>query len=120
MADKPCSGATVGGEPRRGEESRPGRNFPPSGAVCARATEINSRKKRIACSRYEFPCAGLRAHVKEAPRCDSKRHDRAAIGVIARMDPECVVRMCGWSSEQSENARATRGCVLSGQDTISS
>ena len=75
MADKPGSGATVGGRPRTAEQPRPRRNFPPSGAVCARAPEINSREKHIACSRYEFSCAGLRDDVKEAPRCDSKRHD---------------------------------------------
>ena len=75
-------------------------------------------KERIAHSCYEFPCAGLRAHIKEAPRCDSKRHDRAAIGVTARMDPERVVRMCGRSSEQSEIGRATRWHVLPGQNNV--
>src|SRR5882724_4375584 len=108
MADKPGSGATVGGRPRTAEQPRARRNFPPSGAVYARAPEIISREKHIACSRYEFPCAGLRAHVKEAPRCDSKRHDRAAIGGTARVDPERVVRMCGRASEQSKNGRTTR------------
>ena len=75
MADKPGFGATVGGRPRTAKQPRPRRNFPPSGSVCARAAKINSRKKRITHSRYEFSCAGLRDDVKEAPRCDSKRHD---------------------------------------------
>ncbi len=75
MADKPGFGATVGGKPRTAEQPRPRRNFPTSGTVCARAAKINSRKKRITYSRYEFACAGLRDDVKEASRCDSKRHD---------------------------------------------
>src|SRR6476620_12621680 len=61
MADKPGFGATVGGRPRTTEQPRPRRIFPPPGAVCARAPEIISREKHIACSRYECPCDGLRA-----------------------------------------------------------
>src|SRR5947207_2872663 len=118
MADKPGSGATIGRRPRTAEQPRPRRNFPPSRSVCPHAAEINSRKRRIAHSRYEFPCPGLRAHVEEAPRCDSKRHDRATIGVTARVDPERVAAMCGRSSKQSENGRATRWCVLYGQNNI--
>src|SRR6267154_204572 len=118
MADKPGFGATVGGRSRTAEQPRARRNFSPSGAVCARAGEINSRKKRVAHSRYELPCAALRAHVKETPRCDSKRHDRAAIEVAARVDSERVVRMCGRSSEQPEIGRPTRWHVLSGQNNI--
>src|SRR5262249_44271561 len=118
MADKPGSGATVGGRPRTAGQPCPRRNFPPAGSVCARPAEINSRKKRIAHSRYELPCAGLRAHVKEAPRCDSKRHDRAAIGIIARVDLERVVRMCGRSSEQPEIGRPSRWDLLSGQNNL--
>src|ERR1043166_4084276 len=102
MADEPGSGATVGRRPRTAEQPRPRRNFPPAGSVCARAAEIASRKKCIARSRYEFPCTGLRTHVKEAPRRDSKHHDRVAIRVTARMDPERVIRVCGRSSEQPE------------------
>ena len=37
--------------------------------------KLIQEKKRIAHSRYKFSCAGLRDDVKEAPRCDSKRHD---------------------------------------------
>ena len=118
MADIPGSDATIGRRPRSTEQPRPRRNFSPSGSVCARATEINSRKKRIAHSRYELPCAGLRAHVKEAPRCDSKRHDRAAIGVAARVDPKRAVRMRGRTPNQSEIGRATRRRVFPGQNNI--
>src|SRR3954468_24892056 len=118
MASKPGSGATVRGRPRTAEQPRPRRGFPSSGAVRARAAEINSRKRRIAHSCYEFPCAGLRAHVKEAARCDSKRHHRATIRVTARVDPERVAAMCGRSSKQSENGRASRWCILSGQNNI--
>jgi glycosyltransferase involved in cell wall biosynthesis len=75
MADKPGFGAAVGGRPRTSEQPCPRRNFSPSGAVCSLAAKINSRRKCITHSRYEFPCAGLRAHVKAAPPCDSKRHD---------------------------------------------
>src|SRR5438067_15844 len=118
MADKPGSGATIGRRPRTAEQPRPRRNFPPSRSVCPHAAEINSRKRRIAHSRYEFPCPGLRAHVEEAPRCDSKRHDRATIRVTARVDPERVAAMCGRSSNQSENGRASRWYILYGQNDI--
>src|SRR5262249_44038317 len=118
MADKPGSGATIGRRPRTAEQPRSRRDFPSSGAVCAGAAEINSRKKRIAHSCYKFPCTGLRAHVKEAAWCDSKRHDRAEASVIARVDPERVVRMCGRSSQQPEIDRAARWRVLPGQNNI--
>src|SRR5262245_31485085 len=118
MADKSGSGATVGGRSSTTELSRPRRNFPPSGAVCTRAAKIHSRKKRIAHSRHEFPCAGLRPHVKEASQCDSKRDNRAAIRVTARVDSERAVRMCRGSRKQSEIARATRRRVFLGQNNI--
>src|SRR4029077_15071151 len=114
MADKPGSGATVGRRPRTTEQPRPRRNFLPAGAVCARPAEINSRKKRFAHSRHELLCAGLRAHVKKAPRRDSQRYNRTAVGVTARVDQERVVRMFGRSSEQSKTGRAIRWRVLPG------
>src|SRR6516162_4251877 len=118
MAGKPRSGTTVGGRPRTAEQPRLRRNFPPSGAVCARAAEINSGKRRIAHPCYEFPCPGLRAHVKETPWCNGKYHDRVTIGVIARVVSERVVGMCGRSSKQPEIGRATRWHVLPGQNNI--
>ena len=106
-------------EDRAQQSSRaPGAIFLRQARFALVAAKINSRKKRITHSRYEFSCAGLRAHVKEAPRCDSKRHDRAAIGVIARVAPESVVRMCGRSSKQPEIGRAIRWRVLPGQNNI--
>src|SRR6185312_7840974 len=67
---------------------------------------------------YEFPCTGLCPHLKEASRCATKRHNRAANGVTARMAPERVVRMCRRSSKQPENGRGARRRVLPGQNDI--
>src|SRR5215813_8926304 len=118
MADKPRSGTTVGGKSGTTEQSCPRRNFPSPGAVRARAAETNSAETCIAHSCYEFPCAGLCAHVKEASRCDNKRDDRAAIGITARVDPERAMRMCGGTPKQSEIDRATRRLFFPGQNYI--
>ena len=68
MADIPGGDATIGGRSGTTEQSCPRRNFPSPGAVRARAAETNSEQRRVAHSCYEFPCAGLCAHIKEAPR----------------------------------------------------
>ena len=118
MADIPGADATIGGRSGTTEQSCPRRNFPPPGAVRARAAETNSEQTHVAHSCYEFPCTGLCAHVKEASRCDNKRDDRAAIGITARVDPERAMRMCGRTPKQSEIDRATRRLFFPGQNYI--
>src|SRR5215471_12371811 len=118
MALKSGFGAKAGRRPRTPEQPSPRSNFPPAGAVCDCTAETNSREKHIAHSRYEFPCAGLRAHAKETLRRDSKRNDRATTGIITRVDPERFVPMCGRSFEQPEIGRATRRCVFPGQNNV--
>src|SRR5262245_21582317 len=118
MADISGDDATIGGRSGTTEQSCPRRNFPPPGAIRARAAETNSEQTDVAHSCYEFPCTGLCAHVTEAPRCDSKRHDRAAIGVTARVDPERAEPMCGRTPKQSEIDPATRRRVFLGQNYI--
>src|SRR5262245_57907816 len=93
MAVESHSGATVGRRARTTEQPCSRRNFSPSGAVRTRAPKIDARKKHLAHSCYQFPCARLRAHVKEASRCASKRYGRAAIGVVARLDPKRVIQI---------------------------
>ncbi len=83
MAGKPDSCTKIGRRPRTTEQPCTRRSLLAASPLCARAPEIASRAKRVARSRYEFASASVRAHAKEASGGDSKRYDRAPIGIIS-------------------------------------
>ena len=75
-------------------------------------------QKRIARSRYEFSCAGLRAHVKETSRYHSKRHDRARPELSARWIHNALSECVGGRLADRKLVEQLGGPFFPGQNNI--